>query len=301
MIHEVDVIIPTYKRSNMLERAVNSVLEQTYKNIKVVVVDDNDPNTKWRKKTTEVMGKFCNDNRVKYICHEKNKNGSAARNTGLKYTSGEFVCFLDDDDFFLKEKVEKQVSYLLENDMMDACYCDYIKNGETIYVDNKTDFSHDIFLGLPTPQTSGIMFRRSVIEGLNGFDITYYRHQDYELLLRFYDNFSMGKIGEVLYIRERSDIDNNPNGTKLEKLKKKMLSEFSYKLRKIEKEEHGYIKKVLVYNYIDVMKSYIKQKDLKSAIRILKNTLKIKPLFAIYSILNHFFMYKLNQKLNSRR
>lgn len=51
MIHEVDVIIPTYKRSNMLERAVNSVLEQTYKNIKVIVVDDNDPNTKWRKKT----------------------------------------------------------------------------------------------------------------------------------------------------------------------------------------------------------------------------------------------------------
>jgi len=296
MNYMVDVIIPTYKRSDMLERAVNSILEQTYKNVKVIVVDDNNPYTEWRRETKEIMKKYDNDTRVLYICHEKNKNGSAARNTGLKYGNGDFVCFLDDDDYFLKNKVEKQIKYLLKESTKDACYCDYIKNGKNIKLADKSDFTYDILLGLPTPQTSGIMFRRSVIDRLDGFDVTYYRHQDYELLLRFYDNFSMGKIDEVLYVRERSDIDNNPDGIKLEKLKKKFLSEFRYKLMKIEKKECGYINKVLVYNYIDVMKSYIKQKDFKNTLRILSKTFKINVSLTMNILMKNFLMHKSNKK-----
>ena len=77
----VDVIIPTYKRADMLEKAINSILDQTYKDVMVTVVDDNDPETEWRKRTSKLMEKFLSEKRVQYICHEKNKNGSAARNT----------------------------------------------------------------------------------------------------------------------------------------------------------------------------------------------------------------------------
>ena len=94
----VSVIIPTYKRSEMLPRAVESALNQTYSNIEVVVVDDNDPESTWRKDTSERMLQFKNDNRVKYICHEKNSNGSVARNTGIKNSAGSIIAFLDDDD-----------------------------------------------------------------------------------------------------------------------------------------------------------------------------------------------------------
>lgn len=291
----VDVIIPTYKRADMLEKAINSILNQTYRYVMVTVVDDNNPETEWRKKTSELMEKFANEKRVQYICHKKNKNGSAARNTGLKYTNGEFVCFLDDDDYFMEDKIEKQVKYLLENSNKDACFCDYIKNGKNICLANKKDFSHDILLGFLTPQTSGIMFRRKVIDELKGFDESYYRHQDYELLLRFYDRFSMGKIDEVLYVRERSEVDNNPNGFKLETLKKKMFEEFGYKLDMLEKNERGYKRKVMVYNYIDIMKSYMKQKDAKNSLRILGVAMKNNMALTIKVLFKSFRAHKIAQ------
>lgn len=291
----VDVIIPTYKRADMLEKAINSILNQTYRYVMVTVVDDNNPETEWRRKTSELMEKFANEKRVQYICHKKNKNGSAARNTGLKYTNGEFVCFLDDDDYFMEDKIEKQVKYLLENSDKDACFCDYIKNGKNICLANKKDFSHDILLGFLTPQTSGIMFRRKVIDELKGFDESYYRHQDYELLLRFYDRFSMGKIDEVLYVRERSEVDNNPNGFKLETLKKKMFEEFGYKLDMLEKNEPGYKRKVMVYNYIDIMKSYMKQKDAKNSLRILGVAMKNNMALTIKVLFKSFRAHKIAQ------
>ena len=291
----VDVIIPTYNRADMLEKAINSILNQTYRYVMVTVVDDNNPETEWRRKTSELMEKFANEKRVQYICHEKNKNGSAARNTGLKYTNGEFVCFLDDDDYFMEDKIEKQVKYLLENSDKDACFCDYIKNGKNICLANKKDFSHDILLGFLTPQTSGIMFRRKVIDELKGFDESYYRHQDYELLLRFYDRFSMGKIDEVLYVRERSEVDNNPNGFKLETLKKKMFEEFGYKLDMLEKNEPGYKRKVMVYNYIDIMKSYMKQKDVKNSLRILGVAMKNNMALTIKVLFKSFRAHKIAQ------
>ena len=291
----VDVIIPTYKRADMLEKAINSILNQTYKDVMVTVVDDNNPETEWRKRTSELMERFSNEKRVQYVCHEKNKNGSAARNTGLKYTNGEFVCFLDDDDYFIEDKIEKQMKYLLEDSTKDACVCDYIKNGKNICLANKKDFSHDILLGFPTPQTSGIMFRRKVIDELKGFDESYYRHQDYELLLRFYDRFSMGKIDEVLYVRERSEVDNNPNGFKLEILKKKMFDEFGYKLDMLEKNEPGYKRKVMVYNYIDIMKSYMKQKDVKNSLRILGAAMKNNMALTIKVLFKSFRAHKIAQ------
>lgn len=291
----VDVIIPTYKRADMLEKAINSILDQTYKDVMVTVVDDNDPETEWRKRTSKLMEKFLSEKRVQYICHEKNKNGSAARNTGLKYTNGEFVCFLDDDDYFMEDKIEKQMKYLLENSTKDACFCDYIKNGKNICLANKKDFSHDILLGFPTPQTSGIMFRRKVIDELKGVDESYYRHQDYEVLLRFYDRFLMGKIDEVLYVRERSEVDNNPNGFKLEILKKKMFDEFGYKLDMLEKKEPGYKRKVMVYNYIDIMKSYMKQKDVKNSLRTLGVAMKNNMALTIKVLFKSFRAHKIAQ------
>lgn len=277
MNKSVDVIIPTYKRPEMLDKAIESIQNQSYQNINITVVDDNDPDSVWRKKTEETMKKFERFKNIQYICHERNKNGSAARNTGLENTNGDFVCFLDDDDYFLPDKIKLQVEYLISHHEVSACYCDYIKNGRNIYLPNKSDFSHDILLGLATPQTSGIMFKREALEQLHGFDESYYRHQDYELLLRFYDHFEMGKVDKILYVRERSEIDNSPDGEKFKKLKKKFLSQFSYKIEAFEKQERGYKKKVFVYNYIHVLKSYLKQRDFINSLKILWSCIKEKP------------------------
>ncbi|MDZ7672413.1 MAG: glycosyltransferase family A protein [Halanaerobiales bacterium] len=73
-----------------MENAINSVVNQTYKNIEIIVVDDNDSESNYRKKTEKIMLKYKNNYNIKYIKHLENKNGAVARNTGLKFSQGIF-------------------------------------------------------------------------------------------------------------------------------------------------------------------------------------------------------------------
>ena len=97
----VSVIIPTYSRPDFISRAIESVLNQTYKPIEIIVVDDNGRGTNNQILTEQVLTNFIRSNQIKYIVHEKNKNGSAARNTGAASSHGEYITFLDDDDVLL--------------------------------------------------------------------------------------------------------------------------------------------------------------------------------------------------------
>src|SRR5699024_2755734 len=127
----VSVIIPTYGLPDTLEDSVKSVLMQDYSQIEVFVVDDNDPNSEERNKTEILMDNLLKqDTRLQYLKHEKNKNGSAARNTGFRQSTGKFVCFLDNDDVFLQGKIKAQIQFLQENNEFDAVYCGYRVNGE---------------------------------------------------------------------------------------------------------------------------------------------------------------------------
>ena len=289
MINEkkVSVIIPTYKRAELLSKCIKSILEQTYSNVEVIVVDDNDPKTNWRKNTESILNDFKEDSRVIYIKHEKNKNGSAARNTGFKVSTGEYICYLDDDDIFLKNKIMKQVECLEAFKDMDACCCDYSKEGKKYILPDKVDYTEDILLSNDTPQTSGIMFRRTCIECLKGFDESYIRHQDYELLLRFFEKgFLMKKVNEILYVRERADNNNLPNGEKMEKVKKKFLLQFETIINKIDNQKKGFKQKVYVVNYFSVMKCYIKDRKFGKAISIMLKCLKVSPSIFLKETIN---------------
>lgn len=255
----VSVIIPTYKRSDLLPKAINSVLSQSYKNIEVVVVDDNDPESEYRQITEKKMACFFEDNRVKYVKHSKNRNGAAARNTGLQNCSGDYVCFLDDDDVFFQNKCEKQVDVLEKKKEYNACCCDYKKNGEMIYLTPKDDYTEDILLLNKTPQTSGIMFRRGSVDKIGGFDESYIRHQDYELLLRFFhsDN-KICKINEPLYERFSSEISNTPKGDSFLQVKKKFLSDFEEIISEYDLRQKGFKNKVYSVHYERVAKNYLK-------------------------------------------
>lgn len=99
----ISVIIPTYNREYLVSQAIQSVLTQTYRDFELIVVDDaSDDNTE------AVVNNF-NDSRIRYIKHEKNAGVSAARNTGIIAARGEYIAFLDSDDKWLPEKLEKQL------------------------------------------------------------------------------------------------------------------------------------------------------------------------------------------------
>lgn len=267
----VSIIIPTYKRSETLDLAIDSLLNQVYQNIEIIIVDDNNPNTEWRRVTEALMEKYKDNPNIHYYKHDKNRNGSAARNTGFEYSNGDYICFLDDDDLYYPEKIMNQVEVMNSDSTIDACCCNYRKNGISFILEEKDNYIADILLLELTPQTSGIMFKRSVVSRLHGFDITYNRHQDYEFLLRFFsNNYRLVLINKVLYDRVRAWNSNIPKGKTMEAIKEKFLTQFDYLIIAIDKNEKGFKNKVLVTNYISVIKSYIKEKDFKSTYRLLK-------------------------------
>jgi glycosyltransferase involved in cell wall biosynthesis len=137
----VSIIIPTYDRPNTLKRAINSALDQTHSDLEVIVVDDNNPDTVAREKTKSSISDFA-DKRLIYIKHQENRNGAAARNTGIQNASGSYIAFLDDDDEFEPNKIEEQLRYLKSNKQFNIVYCK-AKNfkNESLYF--KTEYNKE--------------------------------------------------------------------------------------------------------------------------------------------------------------
>ena len=187
---KVSVIIPTFGGEKFVCRAVESVLSQTYKNVEIIVVDDNGRGTEKQVDTEKVLSRYIDAGKIKYICHDVNKNGSAARNTGLKNSDGEYISFLDDDDVFLPEKIERQV-LLLSNLSEDfaAVYCSHKTFLNDKYIEYyKASASgsllYDNLVHKIEIATTSLLIRRSVCEELKGFDETFFRHQDWEFVDR---------------------------------------------------------------------------------------------------------------------
>lgn len=101
MNFKVSVIIPTYGRPDNLKRAIDSVIEQTYKNIEIIVIDDNGINSKKGHETSTLVRHYPH---IIYIKLEKNSGGGMARNKGIERASGDYITFLDDDDYYYPEK-----------------------------------------------------------------------------------------------------------------------------------------------------------------------------------------------------
>ena len=112
----VSVVIPAYNQAEFLARTVQSVLDQTYQNFEIIVVNDASPDN-----TGDVMSQFT-DRRIKYIVHEKNLYLPATRNTGIHASQGEIIALLDADDLFHPEKLEEHVKFLNEHPEVGVSY-----------------------------------------------------------------------------------------------------------------------------------------------------------------------------------
>jgi glycosyltransferase involved in cell wall biosynthesis len=113
----VSIIIPTYNNANTICRTVDSCINQTYKNIEIIVIDDGSTDD-----TKEILSKYNSNERFKYI-YQENQERSAARNNGLDLARGEYIQFLDSDDEIYPTKIEKQVDFLNANPEYFLVYC----------------------------------------------------------------------------------------------------------------------------------------------------------------------------------
>lgn len=285
----VSVIIPTYKRSKMLPRAIDSVLNQTYRNIQVVVVNDNNPNTSWFKDTSSLMEKYENDKRVKYICHEKNMNGSVARNTGIKESDGDIVAFLDDDDIYLPNKIEKQVQYLLDNPKFHAVYCGWDRDDKKIIPQEEGNLSYNILSGDHIIYTNVIMMWKKDAIQCGGWDETFKRHQEAAFLLRYFR--CNGEIGVVPQILVKFDVSDRSNAALNPKVNENQTLHYldSYKdiIKKCGEQNKGDDKKIWLHRYRGIFLNYIKSHDYKGAIQFFWKYCKHIPISFIFSLIEY--------------
>lgn len=291
----ISIVIPTYKNQGQLQESVESALNQTYPYVEVLVIDDNDPSTEGRIRTEEIMCRYQSDPRVNYIKHTKNKNGAAARNTGIRAAKGDFIAFLDDDDTFLPEKIEKQVAYLSNHPEYDAVYCQVIINGK---VSKMIPYEGNALVEVLSERTrmftSSLMFRRSAIEAIGGFDEHFRRHQDYELMVKFFLNgYSIGCIKEPL-VEYCTTGQNMVSGEKLESLKDQFLTQFDDVLNKLDDNKPGLKKRIIASNYAYVFICHIAEHRYKMAFKLMIKYGLISPL-GFWGYLLFFIKYHIKK------
>jgi glycosyltransferase involved in cell wall biosynthesis len=194
----VSVVVPTYNRADLVERAVDSVLGQSLDDLELIVVDDASEDD-----TPDRIGAY-DDDRIEYVRHDQNRHVSAARNTGIERASGEYVAFLDDDDEWLPEKLERQVE-LFESraDRVGMVYCwmDY-HDGETVIESYRPALRGDVFAetlgGQPIGNCSTLLVRSTVLDDVGGFDESLPRGNDGDFIRRVAAEHEIDYVPEVL-------------------------------------------------------------------------------------------------------
>jgi glycosyltransferase involved in cell wall biosynthesis len=212
----VSIIIPTYRRATMLHRAIDSCISQTYSNIEVIVVSDNEPDDEYTEQARITVDGL-NDSRVKLVVQERHINGAVARNVGIKASKGEYISFLDDDDYFEVDKIEKQVALMssLDESWGGVC-CRYKVYKKGVLVEVMPPFKSgkvykEIIMRLIKTQTNCLLLRREALFDAGLYDENLLRHQDVQLLARFTYKYKLMFQDEYL---NNLDQDDNMNRAK---------------------------------------------------------------------------------------
>jgi glycosyltransferase involved in cell wall biosynthesis len=196
----VSVIIPTYRRSALLASAIQSVLNQTFQDFEIVVVDDNSGDD------TERVVRSFPDPRISYIAHRTNWRVAAARNTGVLNSSGELVAFLDDDDEWLPEKLERQIGLLRRcSEVTGAVYTGFEmtdrQTGQIVYTirpNRKGHILHELCRHNCVGTASTVILRRECFDEVGLFDETIDFGEEYDMWIRVAHAFDFAYLPDSL-------------------------------------------------------------------------------------------------------
>lgn len=295
MSKKVSVIIPTYRRPLFLKRAIESVLNSTYKDIELIVVDDNNDGDAYRQETERLMQEMLKiDQRVRYLKHNVNKNGSAARNTGIRNSTGEYIMFLDDDDVFLPEKIEKQVEFMENHDdEWGASYTQYLdvyQNGKIrkgLERASGNMLVNELARNFFVHAGSNLMVRRKVVEAVGGFDESFQKNQDIEFLVKILRTHKIGYVdcvGLKVYLHPRTIDDYN-------EITEQFIRTFSVDIGALSENEK---RKVYTMLGLQLIRYNVGKKKMKEAFEIKKRyAVKLKY------VVSYFFHLAKRQMTNA--
>ena len=183
----IDIIIPNFNKAKYLSQCLDSIISQTYKNWKVYLIDDNSNDN-----SKEILSKYQNIENIKIFILKKNKGPAYCRNLGIQKSNSKLIAFLDSDDYWPEDKLEKQINYMLSTNCnftyTDFCFFfnDNFKKKKMTNLPSKYDY--DTFLNHSSMSTSSIIIKREI---LNSILFEKVNHEDY---LFKCDLFKKGEI-----------------------------------------------------------------------------------------------------------
>lgn len=265
----VSVIIPSYGSNTDPCRAVDSVFAQSYAEVEVIVVDDNGRNTEQQKLNECTFKKYAKEARFKYIVHEKNQGGSVARNTGAAAASGDYLCFLDDDDFFSdRDKIKKQIEADCKLDESWAgTYSSLHKYlGDKPIREIIAKYSGNIVVefieGKTSIGTAAPIIRKKCFEAIGGFDGSFKRHQDWEFFSRLADKYQLMAVPEAYYDRcYKVDVPKKDIETRISYMDK-YVDKMKAEITSIPKKR---LNKLMKRKYVSIVFALIKNGQWKRA------------------------------------
>lgn len=255
MTAKVSVIIPTYNYGRFIAEAIESVLEQAYPASEIIVVDDGSTDD-----TEIVVAKF--GEKVQYI---KQANGGvcAARNNGFAKSTGDIIAFLDADDTWMPEKIEKQVAKFAEDAEIGLVHCGTREfdsaSGETraLQIEGKEGWVANEHILFDKPvinfSSSVLMISRKAIDDVGGFDTRLKNGEDWEFCLRVARKYKVGFVPEALVnyrnhgLNAHLDIKEMERSTKI--AWEKAFDTTDEKVLRLRSKSFGNLHKVLAGSY----------------------------------------------------
>jgi glycosyltransferase involved in cell wall biosynthesis len=194
----ISVIIPTYKRKELLDRALSSIKQQSYQDTETIVIDDDsDPSVK------ALIDDSYHQLNIKYI-KSRNIGGAKARNLGIEEASGEYIAFLDDDDYYHNDKLKSQHEHLEKNDA-DVVICGSINitTNQELGLENGLDIPTSLKIG--NPYSVNLLAKSELIKKVK-FDEDLPNAQDWDLLVRLLkEGAKFSYIDKPLLYRDAGD------------------------------------------------------------------------------------------------
>ena len=198
--NKISVVIPTYNRAEFILETLESVFCQTVTDTEIVVVDDGSTDN-----TCEILEPLIRKGRIIYV-KQNNKGEAAARNEGIRRSSGKYIAFLDSDDLFLPDKLELQADYLDKNSedvLVHSWYSKFDSKGNDLGVRNTSVFNGDIYpdilniwkvlIAVPC-----VMVRAEIFNEIGYFDEDFRWAADLDMWRRITRKYSIGVINKVL-------------------------------------------------------------------------------------------------------
>lgn len=297
----VSVVIPTHNRVDLLPRAIDSVLNQTYKDLEVIVVSDGSIDN-----TDVLMQKYDRNGRVRYINYTPAKGGNYARNTGINAAKGEYVAFLDDDDEWLPMKIERQVALMEADNEVGLVYtgikCIYVNEGisYSFMPTLRGDLSKKILFRNYIGSTSSVMLRRSLCRACR-FDENLQARQDFDLWIKVLQGCKADVVSEpmVNYYNYRNQTQVSSSTAKYIQATDYINKKYSDLFKKLTPQE---FRQKQVNDILLLGNKAMRNNSPKEARKFFCKALRLRPSVSpLASWVLSFFGYKNMLRLRSRK